>query len=287
MMRLFITGGTGFIGSYVIRAALRSGHQVRALRRSENSKPPIALPFDPEWVDEDLDTLTSDHLEGSDVVIHLATVGVSPKSVPWDELLKINVGGSIKLLEMGRNAGVRRFVVAGTSHEYGKSADRFKKIPPDAPLEPISLYAASKAAAFSMVRTYAIQYDLELFYGRLFTVYGEGQYVGNFWPSLKAAAFSGADFAMTSGSQVTDFLPAEEAADHLLEACTRPDLKPGKPMVVNIGSGELSSLLDFAKREWSQLGATGQLLPGRLPDRTDQIYHCVPDLENLRPSQSS
>ena len=282
-MRLFITGGTGFIGSYVLRAALTAGHQVRALRRTEESKPAISLPADPEWISGSLAALTADQIEGSEAVIHLATAGVSPKRVSWDELVKTNVAGSMRVLEMGTRAGARRFVVAGTSHEYGLAANRFKKIPADAPLEPLNLYGASKAAAFQMLRAFAIEHGLELFYGRLFSAYGEGQYAGNFWPSLKAAALTGADFQMSSGSQVSDFLPAGKAAEHLLEACNRADVLAGKPMVVNIGSGQASSLLDFAQHQWLQFGASGKLLPGSLMDRPDQIDYCVPDLKDLNP----
>jgi hypothetical protein len=76
-------------------------------------------------------------------------------------------------------------------------------------------------------------------------------------------------------------------AAHLLEACNRADIPAGKPLVVNIGSGQSTSLLDFAEHQWRQFGASGKLLPGSLIDRPDQIFHCVPDLTNLNPSTSS
>jgi UDP-glucose 4-epimerase len=280
-MRLFITGGTGFIGSYTLQAALMAGNYVCALRRSEQSKTVITLPHAPEWITGTLDTLKAPQIKGSDALIHLATVGVSPKCVPWDQLVKTNIAGSIRILEMGHKAGVRRFVFVGTSHEYGHVASRFNRIPADAPLEPINLYGASKSAAFQILRAYAVEYSLELFYGRIFTAYGDGQYSGNFWPSMKAAALSGADFPMTSGRQVTDFLPVETVAYHLLNACTRGDISAGSPLVVNIGSGQQSSLLQFAEKEWRKLDAKGRLLPGTIADRPDQIYHCVPDINNL------
>ena len=286
-MRIFLTGGTGFIGSYVLRAALIAGHEVRALRRSSESRSVIDLPSEPEWIEGTLNSLMAEQMEGFDALIHLASAGVSPKRANCDELVKTNIVGSMHVVEMGKQAGVRRFVCVGSSHEYGQSANCFKKIPPDAPLAPLNLYGASKAAAFQMLRAFAMDNDLELFYGRLFTAYGEGQYLGNFWPSLKAAALSGADFMMSSGRQVTDFSPVERVADHLLQACIRGDIRCGQPLVVNIGSGDASSLLNFAEFEWRKFGAVGQLLPGSLMDRPDQIYHCVPDLTGLNSSLSS
>ena len=281
-MRLFLTGGTGFIGSHVLALALAEGHQVLALRRSPASFPVIPLPHSPEWCQGDLFSLTSEDLQGIDAVIHLASAGVSPKFASWDELLQTNVAGSLRLLELAVEAGVPRCVVAGSSHEYGNAARRFETIPPDAPLEPLTPYGASKAAAFQLLRTFAIAQEQELVYCRIFSAYGEGQFAGNFWPSLRRAALTGGDFLMTSGRQVSDFIPVSEAAGHILAACARPDVAAGLPLVVNVGSGRSKSLLAFAQAEWNRLAATGQLRPGALPDRPDQIERYVPDLVGLR-----
>jgi nucleoside-diphosphate-sugar epimerase len=283
-MRLFLTGGTGFIGSYVLAAALTAGHQVLALRRSPASAPVIPLPRQPQWCEGDLHTFPPSELDGVDALLHLASAGVSPKQMPWFELMQSNVAGSLRLLERAAEAGVRRCVVTGTSHEYGNAARRFASIPPDAPLEPLSPYGASKAAAFMLLRTFAIERRLELFYGRIFMAYGEGQFEGNFWPSLRRAALSGEDFPMTSGRQVCDFVPVAAVAAHLLEACTRPDISAGVPLVTNIGSGVATSLLTFAEAEWGRLGGTGRLRPAMLPERPDQIERYVPDLAGLSPA---
>ena len=131
------------------------------------------------------------------------------------------------------------------------------------------------------MRAFAIERRLELFYGRIFSAYGDGQFEGNFWPSLRRAALAGGDFAMTSGLQISDFVPVTAVAAHLLEACSRPDISAGAPLVVNIGSGVATTLLAFAKAEWGRLGATGELMPGSLADRPDQIARYVPDLRGL------
>ena len=121
-MRLFLTGGTGFIGSHVLAAALAAGHQVVALRRSARSAPVIPLPRQPQWCEGDLLTLPAPQLQGVEVVLHLASAGVSPKQMPWFELMQSNVAGSLRLLERAAEAGVRRCVVTGNSHEYGNSS---------------------------------------------------------------------------------------------------------------------------------------------------------------------
>jgi nucleoside-diphosphate-sugar epimerase len=239
------------------------------------------LPREPSWCTGNLSTISADFLEGIDVVIHLASSGVSPKQASWKELVDVNVAGVLWLLEKCSQASVRRCLVAGTCHEYGKSAERYREIPPDAPLEPVNLYGASKAAAFNMAIPYAKQNGIELFYGRIFSAYGEGQFKNNFWPSLRRAAVEGKDFKMTWGQQISDFIEASEVAKHFLSACHRPDIYISSPCVVNIGTGLSRTLLDFATQQWADLGATGDLIAGALAERPDQIYRYVPDLTGL------
>ena len=280
-MRLFITGGTGFIGAHVVSMALMAGHQVLALRRNPNSRPTISLTHEPIWCEGDLHSLDINWFKDVDVVLHLASVGVSPKPASWSDLLKVNVSGSLRLFEMASDAGVRRFIVTGTSHEYGSSAYRYDAIPPDAPLQPLTPYGASKAAAFHVLRTFAVNKQLELFYGRIFSAYGEGQYEGNFWPSMCKAALAGDDFPMTLGNQISDFIPVTDVARCLIKASTRSDIVPGVPRVVNVGTGNPQSLLDFATSEWERLNATGRLLPGAIPARHDQTIRYSPSLIGL------
>lgn len=286
-MKVFLSGGTGFVGSHLLCKLINEGHEVTALRRSSESNTAICLPSEPNWCEGDLESLETGVLRGIDAVVHLASAGVSPKQVSWDVLLQVNVAGSLRIMQLAVAAGVRRFVASGTSHEYGKAACRYQAIPPNAPLEPINAYGASKAAAFQLLHAFAVQEQLELVYGRIFSAYGEGQYEGNFWPSLRRAAQSDGDFPMSSGKQISDFIPIADVANHLLAACTRGDVSPGVPLVVNIGSGIASSLLEFAEDEWKRLGARGKLLPNSLPDRPCQMNRCVADLSGLKIETSS
>ena len=170
-MRIFLTGATGFIGSYVLEAALSSGHDVLALRRSTSSGPVIPLTHQPVWQEGDIASLESSVLKKIDVILHLAAVGVSPKNASWSELISTNVVDSFRLMELASEARVPRFVVAGTSHEYGKSSLNYEAIPSNAPLEPLTGYGASKAAAYQLMRSFSVEVGLEFFYGRIFFIY--------------------------------------------------------------------------------------------------------------------
>lgn len=276
-MKIFVTGGSGFIGCHFLNAAQEAGHELVATRLPEA---PLCLPVqrEPRWLYKRLDQVTPEDMAGCSVLVHLAAAGVTPQPASWEMCYRVNVVDTIRLVENALAAGVKRVVATGSYAEYGTAGLRFDHIPPDAPLEPTDIYAASKASASIALCSMCRVNQFELVYARLFSVFGEGQFEGNFWPQLRRAALAGADFEMTAGTQVRDFVPVEEVARQLLDACTRPDLAPGLPMVRNLASGFPQTLREFALHWWRQFKATGQLRFGALPARAYEVDRYVPEV---------
>ena len=283
-MNILIIGGTGFIGSYVVKEAIKRGHEVFVIKRSADSKFAIPIKKKIKLIISKFSEIKASRLKeySIDVIINLAAAGVSPKRVSWEELIDININFPLKIAKIANELGVKRLVVSGTSHEYGATANKFNKIPPEAPLEPINPYGSSKAASYHILKSYAIENKMELFYGRIFCAYGLGQYENNFWPALYNAAINNENFPITDGLQVTDFLRVEDAAFYLLEGASRNDIIKGQPLVVNIGSGVAISLREFAQIEWDKYSKNGKLLIGEIPYRSDVMMRCVPSLINLK-----
>ena len=90
-MKIFITGATGFIGSYILLRALNSGHTVLAHRRTSLSSTCIPLPHMPSWLQCPLEEIPLDCLQDVDVIIHLAAVGISPRVATLSELYDVNI----------------------------------------------------------------------------------------------------------------------------------------------------------------------------------------------------
>lgn len=282
-MRILLTGGTGFIGFHLLGELLQAGHELVAVRRP-GSEPVIPLEQQPIWLERSLLDLKANDLVGFEVVIHLASSGVSPQQASWQELEEINVAAGLHLIQLAHQAGIRRFVAAGTCFEYGSEAEVWDRIPPNAPLRPTTPYGSSKAAGFLMLQAFATAHPIELFYGRIFAAYGPGQFSGNLWPTLRQAALAGGDFPMTEGEQIGDFIPVEAVARHLRVAAERCDLQPAHPLVVNIGSGQGLRVVDFARQQWQDFGATGSLKPGAIPSRPGQMLRVVADPIHLDPT---
>jgi UDP-glucose 4-epimerase len=277
-MKLFVTGGTGFIGGHFLKAAMAARHDVLALRRPR-SKTRIPLPKEPTWLDGNLDGDWSRELSQCSALVHLAALGVSPQKASREELLTANVRQSAQLWRRAAKAGVKRLIICGSCFEYGKSGERYEFIPVDAPLEPANDYASSKATATQVALELAKEQKIELLVLRPFHVFGEGQHESNFWPSLRKAALAGEDFPMTAGEQVRDFLPVEVVAEKFIAAIARNDLRAGEPKIENVGTGKPQTLRAFAEFWWKQWNAKGRLKIGALPYRENEVMRYVPEIK--------
>ncbi len=280
-MSVLVTGGTGFLGRYFIEEALKNGYNLVCTKTKFSKKENIIIKKGVNWIEKDLLDIRECDLKNIDTIVNLASAGVSPKRVSTEELIDINVKAALNLLDVGKKCKVRRFVFVGTCHEYGESANDYNFIPPDAPLKPLNIYGASKAASFFLLQQFCIENELEMVYGRIFSAYGKGQDKRNFWPSLYHAAISGDDFPMSSGKQIRDFIPANLVATHLVNCLKRDDVYKGKPLVINIGTGKEISLKEFALTEWQKLNAKGNILLDRIKDRGDEPLRYIPDISNL------
>ena len=274
-MKIFVTGSNGFIGSHVVKEALSSGHEIVGLRRS-NHAAKIDLPRQPIWVEGTLETNMRHALEGCESIIHLAAYGVNPCFDSWHEAFRWNVSASMNFLDQARESGVKRFVIAGSCSEYGRSAERYEYVPCDAPLEPLNAYGASKAAITIAAMAFARENEFELTVLRPFHIYGDGESPERLWPSLKKAALAGEDFPMTFGEQIRDFTPVKFAAEKFVHYATKAIIPKGEPQLYNVGAGKPMPLKTFVEKQWKKFGATGRLKLGEIPYRKNEVMRYVP-----------
>jgi len=260
-LNIFLTGGTGFIGSYFLKEACYRMHDIKALRRY-GSQTIIPINNQPNWLDRNsIDEIIQRDLENIDVLVHFAATGVSPKIATWDELININIRSTIELMEKAHKASVKKIIMAGSFSEYGLTALEYQKIPPNASLKPVNKYAVSKAAAFLATQAFCIQNCIPFSYHRIFSAYGEGQNSANLWQAIKLASISGQNFYLSSaGSQVRDFLPVEEVAKAFWSSVEIQCGDSRYPLVTNIGTGNGTTVLEFVRHWWDVWGATGKII---------------------------
>jgi len=188
-MNFLVTGGAGFIGYHVCERLLRDGQGVWAFDDLNHFYDPkikeanlrdlgtLAKPF--TFVRGDLtDRASLDQLLSSvrfDQIIHLAArAGVRPSLLEPALYQRVNVEGTVHLLEAARLNGVKKVTIASSSSVYGvNSKVPFSKSDPI--FSPISPYAASKLACEAIGHVYHHVYRMDIAMLRFFTVYGPRQ----------------------------------------------------------------------------------------------------------------
>ena len=236
-MNFLVTGGAGFIGSHVCERLLHDGHAVwvfddlnafydPAIKRGTlRELQALAKPF--QFIHGDLtDAAAVKELFASvkfDQIIHLAArAGVRPSLEEPALYQRVNVEGTVNLLEAARHTGVRKVTIASSSSVYGVNA----KVPfceRDPIFSAISPYAASKLACEALGHVYHHIYGLDVAMLRFFTVYGPRQR-----PDLAIHKFArlisdGKPIPFFGdGSTARDYTYVTDTVDGIL-ACTRQE----------------------------------------------------------------
>ncbi len=187
-MKVFVTGGAGFIGSHLSEALIDQGYEIVCVDNFNNYYDPKIkrknirnlqdhenfLLYETDIRDYDaLEKIFAEH--NFDGIIHLAArAGVRPSIQQPLLYQEVNVRGTLNLLELARIHEIPRFVFASSSSVYGNN----KKVPfseTDNVDHPISPYAATKKAGELLVYTYYHLYGIQASCIRFFTVYGPRQ----------------------------------------------------------------------------------------------------------------
>jgi UDP-glucuronate 4-epimerase len=236
-MNFLVTGGAGFIGSHVCERLLRDGHRVWAFddlndfydpqikRRNLCEIEALALPF--KFFHGDLrDATAVNEIFSSvkfDQVIHLAARAGVRASLEQPALYqRVNVEGTVNILEAARKTGVKKIILASSSSVYGVNA----KVPfseRDPIFSPVSPYAASKLACEAFGHTWHHVHKMDVAMLRFFTVYGARQR-----PDLAIHKFTR---LIDAGKPIPVFGDGSTARDHthvsdILEgivACTKKE----------------------------------------------------------------
>jgi len=285
-MKLAVTGGLGFIGSNFVRHMLGkhpgcsiinidkltyAGNRAN-LRGLENSARY-------KWAKADIADAAAMRrlLKGADAVVHFAAETHVDRSITGAaEFIRTNVLGTQALLEAARAAGVSKFVHVGTDEVYG-SVPRGKSRETDL-LLPNSPYAASKAAADLVARSYFQTYGFPVVVTRCSNNFGPYQYPEKALPLLVTNAMEGRSFPLYGdGRQMRDWLFVQ---DHVLALDLV--LRSGRAgQIYNIGAGEPVANVELVSSVLKLMGKPRSLI-ARVADRPGHDRRYALDCSKIR-----
>jgi nucleoside-diphosphate-sugar epimerase len=223
-MRIFLTGGSGFIGSRLAPLAVQAGHAVTVVT-------PINTPTEQARCDDltkagikvviaplEDSTVIAHELQGQDAVIHLAAAQHEAEQ-PESYFHRVNVDGTRSLLELAAKAGVRRFVHGSTIGVYGSAAAG--SLDEESPLAPDNPYGRTKAAAEKVVREFVASREsaLEWAIVRISETYGPGDMrLLKLFRGIKKGRFP----IIGDGQNLHQLIYVDDLSRGLLAACTAP-----------------------------------------------------------------
>jgi dTDP-glucose 4,6-dehydratase len=271
-MKLFVTGGAGFIGSNFIRLALslKKGYSVvnfDKLTYAGNLGNLTDLERDPKHVfikGDICDPLSVESaMAGCDAVVHFAAESHVDRSIAQPaDAIQTNVTGTLVLLQAARKLQIQRFVHISSDEVYGDipvgsfSDENF-------PLLPSSPYSASKAAADLLVLSFVRTYGLPALVTRCSNNYGPRQFIEKFLPLMIVRALADKPLPIYGdGLQQRNWLHVEDNCRAILSVLERGRLGH----VYNIGGADVKDNLTVARDLLKIIGKPESLI-SHVPDR--------------------
>ena len=274
-----VTGGSGFIGSHLVRRLAQAGSSVHVLLRERNDAPRLAA------VDSRIKLWRGDVTDYASVleccrsvrpeaVVHLAADTTVRRGASWDAVLRsvhVNLTGTLHVLRATAESGGRPavFVRAGGLEEYGTADVPFDEALRERPSSP---YSASQVAATHYAQMLQRHVDFAIVTLRPALVYGPGQSSDFLIPSLISSCLRGEPFAMSDGEQHREFVYIDDVIDAFMAAMTRPNLEG---TIMNIGPGVEHRIRDVAKAIVEIIGTPDLLRLGAQPGRSSDLVHLV------------
>ena len=288
MLKAFVTGADGYIGSHVVEKLLESGHTVVALAHYNSlgtagwlDTIPAADNLVVEWGDIRDPQQMMNVCSGADIVIHLAALITIPYSYAAPRsYLETNVLGTQNILEAVRFHNVPRMIHISTSEVYGSA--QTVPISETHPLVGQSPYSASKIAADQIAHSYWASFDTPVVTVRPFNTYGPRQSNRAVIPTIISQLLDHPDYVELGTLDTTrDLTFVEDTADGVVSAALGSG---GEGQVVNLGTGDEWSVRDIFTEITAILGVAPEVREdrSRVRPRNSEVQRLVSDNSLVR-----
>ncbi len=255
-MKILVTGGEGFIGSWVVEKLSSMGHQITTLDSGETYDVISRTDMDRlcQWRQrnwKNVKKISGDVImplnrfciRGQDIVIHLASY---PRAKIVNEQPEMGVEnivvGTTGMLQDCVEHGVKRFVYISSSMIYGDFKDGTTE---EAQAEPNNIYGVAKLAGEKITQQFGRHMGLEYVVARPSGVYGPGDIPDRVLSKFFSAAMSDDTIKVHDQDIKVDFTYVEDAADGIIK-CALEESAGNK--IFNITAGAALSLGDAAKK---------------------------------------
>lgn len=279
-MRIAVTGGGGFIGRHTVSAFAESAESVVALTGAGDCLPKWPSNVVSAEIDVRDPHSIAPHLEGVNVVLHLAGPPMVRDSfVHPIRYSDIHTGGTTNVLQAAVACGAERFVYLSSAEVYGQPLRN--PVDEDHPLLARSPYGAAKIGAERMVEAFTHFTDLSAFILRPFSIYGPGQNMNSLLGTIIRQLNAGQEVELADLRPVRDYLFISDLVDALQASCI---ISSTGCTTLNLGSGSGTSVEHFASITAAAMGVAATVRQAASSDRPEKagILELVSDIRRAR-----
>lgn len=219
-MKVLVTGATGFIGKYVVEELLRRNYEVIASSKTVEEGSACEWLEQTEFIACDINKIREDYFnffKKPDLLIHLAW-----ENLPnYKDLFHIekNLFSNYRFIKNMVEHGLKDVTVTGTCLEYGMQNGALSE---SMESKPDNSYSIAKDTLRKFLEQLQKSFEFVLKWSRLFYMYGKGQSPHSILSQLQQALDNGdAEFNMSGGEQVRDYLPVEKVAEYIVKIATQ------------------------------------------------------------------
>jgi CDP-glucose 4,6-dehydratase len=239
---VLITGINGFVGSHLATALEKKGANVWGISRTKESKPVIKANI----IDYSaIDAIIKEKKIA--ICFHLAAESLveSGQDDPY-HTFKINILGTLNILESARKNNLERIIIASSSHVYGESPLPYKEEYAPKPSRP---YETSKTSIDLIAQSYADTFNLPVLISRFSNIYGPGDLSFNrLIPKTIKSVLANENPQMWGGGAIRDYIYIEDVISGYIKLATIPSSSIEKNRIFNFGTGHRLSVREVIEK---------------------------------------
>lgn len=280
-MRVFITGGSGFLGYNLLKSLLSEGHEVYALSRK--SYPVFAAIQNSAFhmLFGSLQSLRDLDCPDFDLCLHFAWSGMTRGGVADSSVQEENFQMGLDVFDFCCQHHCKALVMAGTRQEYALTNDWITET---SICNPVSEYGKSKYALFRQLRSLCMQEGLQYVHLRIFSVYGNGDHPWSLVSSLVRNMLEGKDMELGQCLHEWSFLYIDDFVSAVCKIIASLSVLP--PMeVFNVGSRHVYPLKYFVEAVRDviseNVAVESRLMYGAFKENPESIYSLKPVVEKV------